>query len=251
MMNFDGKVVIVTGAAVGIGRAAAEAFSDRGAEVVIADIDPGAGEKAAREIGESATFARVDVSDGESIANMVEEVRDEFGRIDVLVNNAGIYQKGDVLDTSEEDWHRVLDVNLTGIYLCSRHVLAVMVEQGEGVVVNVASEAGIDAIGNQVAYNVSKAGAIMLTKSMAVDFADRGIRVNAVAPGTTFTPLVENALRKSDDPEASKRGVEECRPLNRLGRPEEIASAIVAMASGDLGYATGAVLSIDGGFTAQ
>jgi NAD(P)-dependent dehydrogenase (short-subunit alcohol dehydrogenase family) len=120
-----------------------------------------------------------------------------------------------------------------------------------GVVINVASEAGLVGIAGQVIYNVSKAGAISLTKSMAVDFARKGVRVNAVCPGTTETPLVKNALEKSKDPEKARRKLEECRPLNRLGRPEEIAAAILAMASDDLGYATGSILSIDGGYTAQ
>jgi len=182
---------------------------------------------------------------------MVKEVTNKFERIDILVNNAGIYYQGDVIETPEEEWDKVIAVNLKGMYLCSHYVIPVMLARNGGVVINVASEAGLVGIAGQVAYNVSKAGAISLTKSMAVDFARKGVRVNAVCPGTTETPLVKNALKKSKDPEKARRKLEECRPLNRLGRPEEIAAAILAMASDDLGYATGSIFSIDGGYTAK
>ncbi len=250
-MDFKDKVVLITGAGAGIGKATAKAFAERGAYVVVADVDARAGRETAGEIGDRALFIEVDVSDRDSVRQMVERTEERFGRIAILVNNAGIYHQGDVLETPEEVWNRVLSVNLTGMYLCAQQVLPQMVSQGKGVIVNVASEAGMVAIGGQVAYNVSKAAVISLTQSMAVDFARRGIRVNAVAPGTTETPLVEAALNKADDPKKARRKLEECRPLNRLGRPEEIAAAILALASDELGYATGAVLAIDGGYTAQ
>jgi NAD(P)-dependent dehydrogenase (short-subunit alcohol dehydrogenase family) len=146
---------------------------------------------------------------------------------------------------------KILAVNLTGAFLCTRAVIPVMIKRGGGVIVNVGSEAGLVGIGNQVAYNASKAGIIALTRSCAVDFAAQGVRVNCVCPGTTETPLVQAAVQRSEDPIAARRKLEQVRPLNRLGKPEEIASAIVYMASDDAGYATGSILSIDCGYTAQ
>jgi NAD(P)-dependent dehydrogenase (short-subunit alcohol dehydrogenase family) len=250
-VNFEDKVVIVTGAAVGIGRATAIAFAEKDARVVVTDIEVEKGKQTSSLIGGDAFFIEINVADSESVKNMVKEVTKRFGRIDILVNNAGIYYQGDIIETTEEEWDKVIAVNLKGVYLCSHYVIPVMLRGNGGVVVNVASEAGLVGIAGQVAYNASKAGVISLTKSMAVDFGRQGVRVNAVCPGTTETPMVKNALKKSKDPEKERRKLEEYRPLNRLGRPEEIAAAILAMASDHLGYATGSVLSIDGGYTAQ
>jgi NAD(P)-dependent dehydrogenase (short-subunit alcohol dehydrogenase family) len=182
---------------------------------------------------------------------MIAAVHEEWGRIDVLVNNAGVYVQGEVHQTPLEDWQRILDINLTGAFLCTRAVVPLMIEQGGGVIVNVASEAGLVGIGNQVAYNVSKAGLIALTRSCAVDLAKYGIRVNCVCPGTTETPLVKAALDRAADPVSARRRLESSRPMDRLGQPDEIASAIVYLASPGAGYATGSILSIDGGYTAQ
>ena len=250
-MSFKDKIVIVTGAAVGIGKATAIAFAEKDAKVIVADIDVKKGKQTSSLISGDAFFIEINVANSESVKNMVKEVTNRFGRIDILVNNAGIYYQGDVIKTTEEEWDRVMAVNLKGMYLCCHYVIPVMLKGNGGVVINVASEAGLVGIAGQTAYNVSKAGAISLTKSMAVDFARKGVRVNAVCPGTTETPLVKNALEKSKDPEKARCELEECRPLNRLGRPEEIAAAILAMASDNLGYATGSVLSIDGGYTAK
>jgi NAD(P)-dependent dehydrogenase (short-subunit alcohol dehydrogenase family) len=168
----------------------------------------------------------------------------------VLVNNAGIYLQGDVSATTLADWDRIMAVNLTGPFLCTRHAVAALAKT-RGVVVNVASEAGLVGIAGQVAYNTSKAGLIALTRSCAVDLAPRGVRVNCVCPGTTATPLVEAAVQRAQDPARARRRLEEVRPLDRLGTPEEIAAAILYLASSEAGYATGAVLCIDGGYTAQ
>jgi NAD(P)-dependent dehydrogenase (short-subunit alcohol dehydrogenase family) len=250
-VNFEDKVVIITGAAAGIGQATAIAFAEKDARVVVADREVKKGKETSSLIGGDAFFIEINVANSESVKNMVKEITKRFGRIDILVNNAGIYYQGDVIETPEEEWDKVIAVNLKGVYLCSHYVIPVMLRGNGGVVVNVASEAGLVGIAGQVAYNASKAGVISLTKSMAVDFGRQGVRVNAVCPGTTETPMVKNALKKSKDPEKERRKLEEYRPLNRLGRPEEIAAAILAMASDHLGYATGSVLSIDGGYTAQ
>ncbi|HHY46216.1 MAG TPA: SDR family oxidoreductase [Firmicutes bacterium] len=253
-MGFNGKTVIVTGAGLGIGRATAMLFGRQGAKVAVFDVNPADGGETVRlvkEAGGEAQFFEVDISDESSVEDAVGRVEQVYGRVDILVNNAGVYTKGNLLDTSLADWQRVLAVNLTGAFLCSKSCASRMVRQGGGVIVNVASEAGLVGIKGQVAYNVSKAGVIALTRSSAVDFAEFGIRVNCVCPGTTETSLVQNALKKEADPVAARRALESCRPANRLGRPEEIAAAIAFLASDDVAYATGSVLSVDGGYTAQ
>jgi len=253
-MRFERKVVIVTGAGTGIGEATAMMFAREGARVVVADSDAGNGAQAAERIGGTGAechFIQVDVSRADQVKALIEDTVSRFGAIDILVNNAGVYTKGDAVTTPEEEWDRILGVNAKGAFLCSKYAIPFMIETGKGTIVNIASEAGIVGLPNQVAYNVSKAAVIMLTKSMAVDFASRGIRVNAVCPGTTETPLVKKALEKEKDPRSARKALEQCRPANRLGRPEEIAAAVLAMASDELGYATGSALVIDGGYTAQ
>ncbi|MBC7218159.1 MAG: 3-oxoacyl-ACP reductase FabG [Candidatus Caldatribacterium sp.] len=251
-LGFSGRVAIVTGGGAGIGEATVRLFAEEGAQVVIADANPERGRALEKELtarGHSALFVEVDVACGESVASMTEEVVKRFGRIDILVNNAGVYAKGDALAFKEEDFERLVDVNVKGVILCTQSVGKHMVEKREGVIVNVASEAGLVAIANQMIYNLTKAAVISITKSCAVDFAPFGVRVNCVCPGTTYTPLVEEALRKEKDPEKARRSLEESRPLRRLGKPEEIAAAILFLASPRIGYATGAVLSVDGGYT--
>jgi NAD(P)-dependent dehydrogenase (short-subunit alcohol dehydrogenase family) len=253
-MRLMDKVAIITGAGAGIGQAAALLFAKEGAKVVIADLDPRTGKETLGQIkkdGGDGLFIKVDVTRIRDVKKMIEETLRHFGKIDILVNNAGIYTKGDVVTTSKENWDQVLKVNLKGIYLCSKYTIPEMIRKGGGSIVNVASEAGLVGIKNQVVYNVSKAAVIMLTKSMAVDFADKGIRVNNVCPGTTETPLVRMAIQKEKDPKKARRALEECRPANRLGKPEEIASAILFIASDGPGYATGSSFVIDGGYTAQ
>ncbi len=253
-MRFQGKVAVVTGAGAGIGEAALRAFAGEGAAVALVDIDQARGEALAGELtaaGHDALFIRADVSHEEEVRRLVAAVVDRWDRLDILVNNAGIYRQGDVTQATAEEWARIMAVNLTGPFLCTRYAVPVMIRHGGGVIVNVASEAGLVGIKGQVAYNVSKGGLIALTRSCAVDLAEQGIRVNCVCPGTTDTPLVREALSRAADPVATRRRLEAIRPLNRLGTPEEIASAILYLASDEVGYATGAILSVDGGYTAQ
>jgi len=253
-VRLEGKVAVVTGAGLGIGRATAVLFAKEGARVAVLDLDDNSGEETVQFIkgsGGEARFFRADVSYAADVEDAIDQVEKVFGRIDILVNNAGIYKKGDLFSTSLEDWNKLLATNLTGVFLCSKYCAEKMARQGGGVIVNVASEAGLVGIKGQIAYNVSKGGVIALTRSAAVDLAPMNIRVNCVCPGTTETPLVAKAIRADADPEAARRALESCRPANRLGRPEEIAQAILFLASDEVAYATGSVLSIDGGYTAQ
>ena len=253
-MQFRGKVAVITGAALGIGKAAAIAFSRQGARVAIVDLAKEHGEAAVQQIyeaGGEAMLIRADVSSEQDVRKLFDDVKTRWGRLDILVNNAGIYVQGDASDTSMKDWERVLAVNLSGPFLCTKHAIPAMIKNGGGVIINIASEAGLVGIAGQVAYNVSKGGLIALTRSCAIDLAKRGIRVNCVCPGTTDTPLVQDAVNRADDPAQARRQLEEIRPLNRLGTPKEIASAILYLASEDAAYATGSILSMDGGYTAQ
>ncbi|HAL62400.1 MAG TPA: short-chain dehydrogenase [Chloroflexi bacterium] len=253
-MRLAGKVAIITGAGAGIGRATALLFAREGAEVVVADCDPEKGAETVsliKENGGAAIFVQVDVSKAADVKKMVKTSVERYGKLDILINNAGIYAQADVVEAAEEEWDRLLDVNLKGVFLCSKYSIPEMIKGGGGTIVNIGSEAGIVGIKNQVAYNVSKSGVIALTKSMAIDFAAHNIRVNCVCPGTTETPLVKAALERAPDPAAARRALEEVRPANRLGRPEEIAAGILYLASDESLYATGSILSIDGGYTAQ
>jgi NAD(P)-dependent dehydrogenase (short-subunit alcohol dehydrogenase family) len=246
------KVVVITGAGSGIGQATALLFAQKGAKVAVVDLDKAASAKTVNMIkddGGDACEVLADVSRASDAHRMVETVMDAFGRIDVLVNNAGVFTEGNVVDTAEEDWNRILGVNLSGVFFCMKYCIPEMIKGGGGVVVNISSEAGLVGIGNQVAYNVSKTGVIALTKSAALDFAGDNIRVNCLCPGRALTPLVKEIIRTSQDPEATRRLLSEDRPMKRMGKPEEIAAGILFLASDEVAYATGTVLSIDGGYT--
>ncbi len=252
-MKLAHRTAIITGSGSGIGKTTALLFSDEGANVVVADIDTEAGNgtvERIREQGGNAAFVRTDVSKTADVRNMVHFAVSSYTRIDILVNVAGVFTTGTAVDTSEQEWDRILGVNLIGVFLCTKYCVPEMEKTGGGSVVNIASEAGLVAIRNQVAYNVSKSGVVAFTKSSAVDFADKNIRINCVCPGRVFTPLVEKVVNSSKDPETTFRELSEDRPLKRMGKPEEIAAGILFLASDDAKYAIGTVLSIDGGYTA-
>jgi len=250
--SLDGETALVTGAAQGLGRAMASGLAEMGADVAIADVN---GEKAATTAteldGETDVVAvETDVSDEASVKSMVETVTEELGPIDVLVNNAGIPAGGAAEETDFEDWRDVMAVNLDGVFLCSKHVGRQMLDRGAGRIVNVSSMSAIDVNvpQKQASYNASKAGVSMLTQSLAVEWADRGVRVNAIAPGYMRTDLVDEVLE--NDPEMEETWLKNT-PMGRLGRPEELQELVVYLASEASSYMTGSVVVIDGGYTSR
>ena len=250
--SLDGEVAVVTGAAQGLGKQMAAALAEMGADVAIADVNHETAERTAAELdGETDVIpVEADVTDEASVEAMVEAVTDRLGPIDVLVNNAGIVEHSPAEETSIESWRRVLSVNLDGVFLCAKHVGREMLDRGEGRIVNVASMSGIDVNvpQKQASYNSTKAGVSMLTKSLAVEWADRGVRVNAIAPGYMRTELVDETLEA--DPEMEETWLENT-PMGRLGRPEELQELVVYLASDASSYMTGSTVVIDGGYTSR
>ena len=249
-MRLDNKVAIITGGSSGIGRATAVRFAEEGARLVIADNKSEAGTDVARAIndaGGDAVFVQMDVSDAAQVGSMIDQAIARFGGIDVLFNGAGVLAFGTVLDTDESDWNRVIAINLTGTYLCSKAALPHMIAGGGGSIVNLSSSTGAhDAGGNTAAYVASKGGVAMLTRAMAVDHAEAGIRVNALCPGPTDTPM----LRENLPDDVVQEFVAASMPMNRLGLPVELANAALFLASDEASFVTGALLAVDGGQTA-
>lgn len=249
-IDMRGKVALITGASSGIGRAAAVAFARAGAAVVGAGRSLEKGEETmrlVREAGGEGIFVRTDVTDARQVEQMVAEALRQFGRLDYAFNNAGV--SGPSLpagDYSEEDWRRVLDTNLTGIWLAMKYELPPMLEQGAGVIINNSSALGHTAIPGQVAYVASKHAILGLTKTAALDYAGSGVRICAICPGFVETPLV-GGDGMSDAWRAAMLSVE---PIGRLGRPEEIADAVVWMCSDQAAFMTGSAVAVDGGWLA-
>lgn len=249
-MRFEGKTVIVTGGAKGIGRACAERFAEEGARVVVADVDEEAGEETASAIGgpERGRFIYCDVSERLDVRNMLAETLEHFDQVDVLVNNAGIVHSADFLEIDEADFDRVIGVNLKGAFLVGQIVARRMVEQAEagaepGAIVNMSSVNAVFAIANQVPYTVSKGGIAQLTKVMALSLAPHGIRVNAIGPGSVMTDI----LKAVNTDAAARRRILSRTPLGRIGEPAEIASVAAFLASADASYMTGQTVYVDGG----
>jgi NAD(P)-dependent dehydrogenase (short-subunit alcohol dehydrogenase family) len=248
----EDKVALVTGAASGIGRAAARAFAREGARVLAADVDAAGGEKAVAELvaeGGEARFVRADVTRESEIAALIAAVLEAWGRLDCAVNNAGITgAPAGVPDLSLEAWNRTIAVNLTGVFLCLKHELPVMQRQGAGAIVNVASGAGVVGAPGLAAYSASKHGVLGLTKTAALENARRGVRVNAICPGSTDTPMLRATMAR--DPGLEKL-IRMSLPGGRLGAPEEIAEAAVWLCSNRASFVSGESMLVDGGAVAR
>ena len=245
--SISGRTALVTGGAKGIGRACAEALAAGGAEVIIADMDETAGQATAKELGGS--FVRLNVTRKSEVDTVAAEITRQHGALDILVNNAGIVQNGPSEDVAMEDWQRVIDVNLNGVFYCAQAFGREMVKAGKGSIVSISSICGSVTVypQPQAAYNASKAAVNLLTKSLAVEWAKKGVRVNAVAPGYTATELTLAGRSKPEWFETWMRMT----PMGRLGEPEEIANAVLFLASDAASYITGTVLMVDGGYTAM
>ena len=253
-MRLKGKVCIVTGGGSGIGRATCLLFAKEGASVVVADKRQEAAEAVAAEgaaAGATMLPTMMDVSRDDDAQRVVHQTVVAFGRLDVLVNNAGYGFAGTVVDTNEEAWDDLMAVNVRGVYLCSKHAIPAMAKNGGGAIVNTASVVATVGIRNRAAYCASKGAVAALTRAIAIDHVAEGIRCNAVAPGTIDTPYFDEILRKSPVAADSRKALEARQLLGRLGTPEEIAAGILFLASDESRFATGTILTIDGGMTAQ
>jgi len=253
MNKLAGKVALVTGAGSGMGQATALLFAREGAKVGIVDYVPLEGEgtlRMIREAGGEAIFIEADVSKAADMERMSQTTMDTYGRIDILYNNAGISQRMvPAAEITEEEWNRIIDVNLKGVFLGSKYVIPVMLDQGAGVIINTASASGLEGWAGLGAYSASKGGVVLLTKTMALDYAGHNIRVNCICPGFIHTQMMDRQLPK--DPQAKKAITMRIQsPMGRVGEPQEIAQAALYLASDDSSFVTGAVLVVDGGLIA-
>ena len=253
MGRLEGKAAFITGGASGLGRAMALAFATEGAKVAIADIDRARGREVIEAIGKNGLFLAHDVSSEEQwIANLAEVAR-LFGRLDTLVNNAGIGVRGNVETTSLADWRRVNAVNLDGPFLGCKHAIPLIAKAGGGAIINISSVAGLIGARDSAAYCASKGGLRLLTKSVALHCAHRrnGVRCNSIHPVYTDTPMVEQMLAEARQPEKMLEAMKAMIPLGRLGTPEELAAMAVYLASDEARFVTGAEFVFDGGYTAN
>lgn len=242
-MRLEGKVALITGGANGIGKVTAKRFLTEGATVVISDINKELGNKTVNELRQygEITFIQADVSNTEQVEKMVDSIIEGYQKIDILINNAGITIDGMLTKMDESSWEKVLSVNLSGVFKCTKAVVPVMLEQGSGVILNASSVVGIHGNIGQTNYAATKAGVIGLTKSWAKEFGAKGIRVNAVAPGFIATDMTATIPQKLLDVMEYKT------PLKKLGKPEDIAAAYLYLASDDANFVTGTILNVDGG----
>ena len=251
-LSFENKVALVTGAGAGMGLAATQAFAESGAAVAMADIDEAPVRAAAGKLaaaGHKVLALRCDVADDAEVKSMVEQAVSSFGRLDAAFNNAGVQSPAvEIADSTGEEFDRVTAINLRSVWSCMKYELQQMRKQGSGAIVNNSSIGGLIGLPGRAIYHASKHGVIGLTKSAALEYAARGIRINAICPGTIDTPMVQEMIAK--DPQAMKEILRE-QPIGRLGRAEEIASAVLWLCGDGSTFVIGHALAVDGGFTAH
>jgi len=248
-MRLEGKVALITGGAAGIGKATAKVFIEQGASVSICDVNEKDGEEAAKDLG--CSFSKVDISNRQAVQDWVDEIADQFGRIDILINNAGILRDAQLVKVkdgelikqmAEDDFDAVVSVNLKGTFNCTQAVAPYMIRQGSGTIVNASSVVGLDGNFGQTNYVATKAGVVGMTKVWARELGRHGIRVNAVAPGLIVTEMLESM------PEKALSELKKHQPFGRFGQPEEVANAYLFLASDEASFISGAVLRVDGAF---
>jgi len=252
MFRLDGKTALVTGAGSGIGEAIAHTLAGAGALVYVADRDLANGTRVAEEIANQkgrAEFVALDVTDEAALAAMAQRVEASHGGLDILVNNAGVGHVGTVVTTAGADMDRLYAVNVRGVFNASKAFIGAMLARKAGVIINMASIGGVLGIRDRLAYVTTKSAVVGLTKAMAMDHATEGIRVNCVCPGRVETPFVKARLREYPDPEAAYREMAGSQAIGRMGRPDEIAAAVLYLASDEAAFVTGTPLLIDGGWS--
>ena len=253
-MRLGGKVAVVTGAGSGIGRATAQLFAREGASVVIADWNPAGGRETldlVRSAGGEAVFVETDVSQTDQAGRMVDTALTSYGRLDILFNNAAVQVFGTIPDTPETDWHKVMDVNLKGVYLGCKYAIPPMIEQGGGSIINMSSILGLVGDPAMPAYGATKGGILAMTKAMAQAHGRQNIRVNSICPGDVETPLVMEYFDQQPDPAAARQAVANEYALGRIARPAEIASVALFLASDESSFVTGTCIVVDGGLTSK
>ncbi|HRH41606.1 MAG TPA: SDR family oxidoreductase [Pyrinomonadaceae bacterium] len=248
MFNLENKIALVTGAASGIGEAIAKTLAEANAFVYVCDLDEKNGERVANEIGENAIFLQLNVAEKGECERVAKTVLAEKGKLDILVNNAGIGHVGTLLQTTEEDLDRLYAVNVRGMFSLTKAFLPSMIEQKNGVIINTASIGGIVAVRDRLAYCTTKFAVVGMTKSIALDHARQGIRANAVCPGRVETPFVKARLAEYPDPQKAYEEMAGTQAIGRMGKPEEIAAAVLYLASDEGAFVTGTALEIDGGW---
>jgi meso-butanediol dehydrogenase/(S,S)-butanediol dehydrogenase/diacetyl reductase len=247
-MRFSSKVAIITGGASGIGAATARRFHGEGASVLVADVNDSMGEALARELGAGrALYRHVDVSSWDDVAGMVDGAVEAFGRLDILFNNAGVGSFAATPDVSLEEWRRVIDIDLSGVFYGCRAAIPVMKAQGAGAIINTASASGLAGDYSFAAYNAAKGGVVNYTRAAGIDHARDGIRINAVCPGPVDTPIIAAI----DAWQGVRDAWNERVPMGRFARADEIAAVVAFLASDDASYMTGAIIAVDGGLTAH